>query len=224
MKRTLLRKTIPSLAIWLGLVGATGAPAGDPPKGSVLEPLGNGPQYLVIEGDSNVKKWTAMGSEIHGRIELAHPVPPGDLETVPLNPTPAVRVSVPVSSLEGDGGRRMDRIMHEALDAGHHPEIVFVLHSLHRPQESPDTPVNGPSGSGPLALEARGDLTVAGTTRTVLVHVRLSDAEHGLQIEGHADLRMTDFGIDPPTALLGVLRSRDDVTVRFSWLVHEVSP
>jgi hypothetical protein len=33
---------------------------------------------------------------------------------------------------------------------------------------------------------------------------------------GSVDLKMTDFGIDPPSALLGLVRAHDDIRVRFN--------
>jgi polyisoprenoid-binding protein YceI len=61
-----------------------------------------------------------------------------------------------------------------------------------------------------------GSLTIAGTEKTVNMDVvtkRLTDGS--LRADGELALKMTDFGVKPPTALLGTLRTHDDVKVKF---------
>jgi hypothetical protein len=40
-----------------------------------------------------------------------------------------------------------------------------------------------------------------------------------VKAEGELPLLMTDFGVKPPTALLGTLRTDNKITVKFSLLV-----
>ena len=42
-----------------------------------------------------------------------------------------------------------------------------------------------------------------------------------LEISGDTSLRMTEFGIDPPTAMLGMLHTGDIVHVRWTWIVTQ---
>jgi hypothetical protein len=46
---------------------------------------------------------------------------------------------------------------------------------------------------------------------------RLPDGS--VKAEGEVPLLMTDFGVTPPTALLGTLRTDNKITVKFSLLV-----
>jgi hypothetical protein len=41
-----------------------------------------------------------------------------------------------------------------------------------------------------------------------------------VQLEGFLSLDMTDYGVDPPTAILGTLHTGDKVTVRFVVTAH----
>ena len=36
-----------------------------------------------------------------------------------------------------------------------------------------------------------------------------------LRVEGKAELKMTEYNVEPPTALLGVVRADDDLSVHF---------
>lgn len=60
--------------------------------------------------------------------------------------------------------------------------------------------------------EVRGELTIAGTTRVLVVPVR-RDAD---RLVAEAKLHQPDFGIRPHRAMLGALRVRADVLVRAS--------
>jgi hypothetical protein len=40
-----------------------------------------------------------------------------------------------------------------------------------------------------------------------------------LRARGAVAMRMTDFGIKPPTGLFGLIRSRNEITVRFDLVV-----
>ncbi len=218
--------------VWLGacfgLILATGAWAENGSDGMILGPLDSGPQFLVIEGDSNLKGWTVEGSIIRGRIELARPA--GEAKNGLLShfiaDTPGVEVSIPVLSLEGNGGRLMNRIMRSALKADEHPNIVFKLDSL---QSQRKTIAKNESEPEPairenLEVDAKGALTAAGQTRPVLVRATLKKTEKELKIEGRAELRLTDFGIDPPRAMFGALRTHDEIAVRFVWSLAPVAP
>lgn len=60
-----------------------------------------------------------------------------------------------------------------------------------------------------------GDLTIGGQTRPAGLDVDLEPAADGLHARGAVQVRQTDFGIKPYSALLGMLRVADDVEVEF---------
>ncbi len=222
-----MRVHLAGCSLWLALALATGLSwAGDEQAGQVFETSQRTPPRLVIEGTSNVKDWTAEGAAINGRIVF--PTALGDTadwQAHVLAQTPRITVSIPVASLEGSGGRGMDRVMRSTLDADNHPDIVFALTLLQRAETGPDedeTDAATPPES--LAVEAQGELTVAGQTRTVIVRGTLATTEDGLTIEGQADLRMTDFGLEPPRALLGAIRAGDEITVHLAWALEPATP
>jgi hypothetical protein len=59
-------------------------------------------------------------------------------------------------------------------------------------------------------------LTIAGTERLVSLTVQGQQRANGAyQATGSLPLLMSDFGIDPPTAMLGLIKAHDEITVRF---------
>lgn len=54
----------------------------------------------------------------------------------------------------------------------------------------------------------------------MIVHGEVT-ASGVVRATGTVPFRMTDFGIKPPTAFFGLLKARDDVTVRFDLRVRQ---
>ncbi|MEI9934653.1 MAG: YceI family protein [Ferruginibacter sp.] len=88
------------------------------------------------------------------------------------------------------------------------PAITFLL----------TTPVtNVPSGANGYTVTAKGNLTIAGVTKAVSIPIKISeDAQQKILIEGSSPVKMTDYGIDPPTALFGMLKTANDITISFN--------
>lgn len=148
-----------------------------------------------IDGTSTVSAFTCEAAEVAG----SGLVEPGRL---------SARVAVPVEAFDCGIGR-MNRDFREALRAEEHPEIRFELRSA-EVLEAPAEP------GGWARLEARGTLTLAGAERAVLLRAEGRQLPDGrVRLRGRHVLRMTHFGLTPPTALLGLVRAHDVITVRF---------
>ena len=89
--------------------------------------------------------------------------------------------------------------MHKALKVEAHPHITFRLRALE------------PSGAG---YKATGLLTIAGVEKEAVLDLSVLPKEGALAVTGTTDLLMTDFGVKPPTAMLGMVRASPKVTIR----------
>jgi hypothetical protein len=149
---------------------------------------------IWIEGRSNVDRFTCRAGEMRG------------IGQVPENDT-AVRVTVGIPVEKFDCGRRkMNEDFYAALASSRHPEIRFTLTRV--------IPL-GASG-GEQHLQVSGLVSLAGTERPVTFRTSGKEQADGRLVgSGSVPLRMTDFGIEPPTALLGLVRAHDDITVHF---------
>lgn len=153
-----------------------------------------------IDGTSTVDTFTCEAGEVAG--------------TGVVTPTQvAARVAVPVEAFDCGNGR-MNRDLRRALRAEDHPEIRFELREAEVLEE--------PAALGAwVPVQARGTVALAGTERPLSILAegqRLPDGR--VRVRGHHALRMTSFGITPPSALLGLVRAHDDITVRFDLVAY----
>lgn len=139
-----------------------------------------------------------------GRVRIdAHEPPRGHVE---------VRVDTHgLEVREGHGGARpltdkdrleiKDNIEQKVLHAERDPELRFSAEKVvvedHR-------------------VHLTGNLTIGGQTRPVGVDVELEPAADGLHAHGALQIRQTDYGIKPYSALMGMLKVADEVEVDFS--------
>lgn len=173
-----------------------------------------------IEGTSTVNDFTCSTRQIEGRARLALETasaasPSPDTTRAPQRaaPTayadpPTVLARVPVRALDC-GKRRQNRDLYEAMKASDHPEIHYEIVKANV-VASPDSSRNH------YVLEAIGNLTIAGETRTVRLTLRGRRLDDGrVHAQGTLPVQMTHFNVDPPTAMLGLIRVRDEITVHF---------
>ncbi|PHN07323.1 YceI family protein [Flavilitoribacter nigricans] len=154
---------------------------------------------IIISGTSSLHDWTSKTDKLTASGDLT-------VENGTLVDIPSLKVNIPVTSITSEKGRIMDNKTYKALMSDDHPYITFKLEDL----QSIDT--NGTE----ITLTAKGQLTIAGKTKTIQLKAKAkADGKGGFQFSGSKALKMTDFGIDPPTALLGTLKTGDDITVAF---------
>lgn len=154
---------------------------------------------LTIEGSSNVHRlWTCTAGQFAGTGD-------GVPTATGLTSLTALTVTVPVAQIDC-GNRTMTGKLRETLLAPTAPTIRFVLRNA-----TMSTPQNGRS-----TVTANGQLTIAGQTRTVQVTGQ-GQAVGGnrFHVTGSVPLLMSQYGIRPPTAMMGTMRTRDAVTIRF---------
>jgi len=160
---------------------------------------------LWIEGGSNLHGWSCKASSIDAMIDVDEAFLKSSSPTL----LKKVQVKVPVRNLKcGHGG--MDNNLYKALKADDAPDISYILGTF--------DVVPGTNDS--FTVKSVGTLKIAGTEKTVNMDVTASKLpDGGIRAEGELPLLMTDFGVKPPTAMLGTLRTDNKVTVKFSLLV-----
>ena len=150
---------------------------------------------LWITGTSNLHDWKCEAQTVNTRLEVEGKLPTGLLPR-------AVDVTIPVEALRC-GESKMDEKLQEALKMKAHPEIHFLLASA---KALPD---------GKRVL-VEGRLTIAGVERKVALIATLAPSEAGVTVTASLPVEMTDYGVEPPTALFGMLKTGDQVVVHFS--------
>ena len=101
------------------------------------------------------------------------------------------RFAVDLTTLATDSSRRDDYIHRNTLETGTYPEAVFV------PTAAAGLPSPLP-GSGPVAFQLSGDLTIHGVTRLVTWEVTAEIAGQALSGTATTSITFTEFGMTLP--------------------------
>ena len=118
----------------------------------------------------------------------------------------AINIKMDVRSIKSDNSV-MDNNTYKALKAEANPKIIFTLNL---PVKSIQAKANE------KIVSAKGNLTIAGVTKPVDMQVKVFMREHGkLAFEGSQTIKMSDYDVDPPTALLGTIRTGNEITLHF---------
>jgi hypothetical protein len=160
---------------------------------------------VSLDGTSNVHAFTASTATVTIRgLEIAGDPAEDVLERV-LRPggLKAFDVSIPTTSLTSPK-EGIDKNMHKALKAQEHRDIRFRFRALE------------PAGD---AYRAAGWLTIAGIEKEVTLNVKVERRGAALAVTGGTDLLMTDYGITPPKAMLGMLKTDPKVQIRIELLL-----
>ncbi len=172
---------------------------------------------IWIEGSSTVHDIHCVAGEIVGYANVGAAAQeidsPEDLTT---NGNGSVKVNIPVWQFDC-GRRQMNRDFFRALKADDYPEIQFEYYnSTLKTNLGPDC--------HPFQLEVEGLLTVAGTGKDVTLMVDIEPCEENhFTLKGSKVINMKDFGIDPPSALFGLIRAHEELEVFFSLTARQKS-
>jgi polyisoprenoid-binding protein YceI len=163
---------------------------------------------LWIDGTSNLHSWSCKAEKFEATIAL-DPAGGAQLATALPKALKRVEVKVSVKSLKcGHGG--MDDNLYKALNADQTPEVTYILGTFEAAGETKDA----------FTLETQGTLTISGKQNKIAMDVvatRLADGT--VKATGTVAIKMTDYGIKPPTAIFGRLKTGDEVKVNFELTV-----
>ncbi|GAC1465140.1 MAG: hypothetical protein PVSMB1_14960 [Gemmatimonadaceae bacterium] len=168
-------------------------------------PLAIDSARITISGTSNIHAYTASTTTVRvTRAQVAGAQEGPDFWASVLTPgvVQAFEIAIPAATLTSPV-EGIDKNMHAALQVTGHPDIVFRLLRLE--------PSPGVAG----ALRGVGVLQIAGVDREVSLDIKTERKNATLNVQGRVRLLMTDFGIKPPTAMLGMLKTDPKVTVTF---------
>ena len=166
---------------------------------------------LWLEGRSNVRDWRCDATTLDAAID----VDDGALRAGGVSSIAHLRrvqVRVPTHALTC-GRSQMDNIMYKALHVDDEPDCRQIVGRFDVITESGDVDRN---------LVMQGTLRIAGRERVVRVPVVVQQQRDGsLRAQGSLPILMTDYGIKPPRALFGVLRTENRIVVKFDLLVDQ---
>ncbi len=161
---------------------------------------------LTIEGTSTLHDFHCKTNKMNAYVH----VDPGytkDLTKV-ARPIAAVKVNIVVKTLTC-GNSQMDRNMYNTLKADENQLIKYTLSGYDI--------LDGTASPSSFTASTKGTLAVAGQERPIAMKISAERTSDGKAIaQGEETLRMSDFGIDPPSFMFGRLKVGDQIKVKFS--------
>ena len=160
-------------------------------QNSAIIPLSS---VINVHGTSNVHDWDMKPNKING-----------DLGVTASKQISTLLIKLEAKSLKSGNGI-MDGKTYDAFDYKKNPNIIFQL------TEASTVKLSNQDGEVTLT----GNLTMAGQTKKINIKAICKITKTGdYQIKGSVPLKMTDYGMKPPTAMLGTMKTGDAVTIKF---------
>jgi hypothetical protein len=156
---------------------------------------------MKVSGTSTLHDWDMISEEATGTASLR-------LSAGKVTAIQAVKVSMKVKSLKSGKGQ-MDKNAYKALKEKEYPEIIFTMLEAHQ--------------DGGNDWKVSGRLQIAGETRTVPFMVQIKPEGEGISLHGSADVKLTDFKVDPPTAVFGTIKTGDEMTININMKLNSIN-
>ncbi|MFN3940463.1 MAG: YceI family protein, partial [Chitinophagales bacterium] len=159
----------------------------------------SGSSSMIISGGSNTHDWTEEVQNMSGTATIST----DGKSTFNLT---QLQFKAEVKSIKSTKGIIMDNKTYDALNADKHPYITFDLVNV-----KSITAV-----SGGFLLTTQGVLSINGVQKRMDMDVKARIHSNGtISFEGNKSLNMGDFGVEPPTAMMGAMKVKDMIRIDF---------
>jgi hypothetical protein len=161
---------------------------------------------LTIEGTSNIHDWDMKSDQ--GYCSSLFDI----TKTGTLNGVSYINFTVPAESLKSEH-KGMDKNTYKALNTEKYSNISFTASSV----------TVKPNGTLGYILTARGRLTISGVTKDVVLTANgAMNADKSISYNGAYKIKMTDYNIEPPSIMMGAIKTGEFVTVKFDLLLRSI--
>jgi polyisoprenoid-binding protein YceI len=151
---------------------------------------------IVVQGTSTIHDWETKVTEFSGGGVFAI-----NSQTIEL--VNNFQLSIPVKSLES-GKKGMDNKIYEALKADKAPHIQFQFRDA--------------QFTSPGKVTVKGKMTIAGKSKDVQLVSDYRVDNGNIIVKGTHSMKMTEFDIAPPTAMMGTVKAGDQIQIVYDLL------
>ena len=159
--------------------------------------LNNSESELKVYGTSSLHDWHIDAENKSGKIVFKN-IEAGEVEKCDF--------TVVTESLKS-GKKSMDKNTYKALKTDEYKTIKFKL------EEVKEIVKKSPSK---FLLKSTGYLTITNVKKLIPIEFNIEIVEGKVTLSGEKTIKMTDFNVEPPKALLGTITTGDQITIKFN--------
>ncbi|WP_264565454.1 YceI family protein [Flavobacterium sp. N3904] len=147
-----------------------------------------------VFGTSTLHDWEMKSGSRTGTANLTVT----DSKLVDIN---SIDITLPTESIKSEK-KSMDKVAYETLKTDKFKNIKYVLKSADKVNET--------------TWNLTGTYTIAGVSKVLKTQVKTSVANGIVTLQGTNKITFTEFGMKSPTALLGTIRTGEELTIKFN--------
>ena len=160
--------------------------------------VNNAASSLKVEGTSNVHDWEISAKDLQGTMKVQMT----DGQLVQIDD---IKFTVVAESLKsGKGG--MDKNTYKALNTDKYKTITYQLQKVNN--------LDCTSKSS-CKITTTGVLTISGTKKNVEMVFDAKVSGDKIVLSGNKKIKMTEFNVEPPTAMFGTITTGDDLNIKY---------
>ena len=147
-----------------------------------------------VAGTSTLHDWEMKSASGTGTASL-------NIANGKLTDIEALTVTLLAESIKSEK-KSMDKVAYETLKTDKNKTIKYVLKSAEKVNDN--------------TWELTGTYTIAGVSKIYKTSVKTTVTKDGLNLQGSNKITFTEFGMKSPTAMLGTIKTGQDLTLKFN--------
>ncbi|REH00392.1 YceI family protein [Flavobacterium aquicola] len=152
------------------------------------------PSNFSVSGTSTMHDWTMKSATATGTANLT-------ITNSKLEKITSLSVTLPAETIKSEK-KSMDKVAYEALKTKANKDVKYVLKSAEKVNET--------------TWNLTGTYTIAGVAKEIKTQVKSTVANGVVSLQGSNKITFKQFGMKSPTAMLGTIKTGEDLTVKFN--------
>jgi polyisoprenoid-binding protein YceI len=159
---------------------------------------------MTVAGTSNLHDWTAEVEKVNGSFKVK-------MDNGKLVDIQALNVVADAQSFKSSKGSIMNSKINDALNSKKHPRITYKMTKVDKITET----------AGTFRVTTSGVMSIAGVNQNVTLEAVGKILPNGsIEFSGNKKVKMTDYKVEPPTAMFGAMTTGDEVTLTFKVILQ----
>lgn len=157
---------------------------------------------VSIDGASTLHAWKVEAPDVSGYPEVIN------FDATGEGTIEEFGFQVAVATMDGGRGSSMNNKIYKALKSDAHPQVSY------RQDESATYAADG-------TMTSTGTLEMAGVSKSVSVDVVTTIEGDKITFVTSYPMKLSDFDIEPPSAMFGQIVTKDDIVVNFQFVYQK---